>query len=66
MAMRAVIEQHKMRRSSARQREQVEMRLLLRIVAFLVVAGGIALVGYAMFSELPAPQSEVSVPVEVR
>lgn len=42
------------------------MRLLLRMVMFLVVAGGLALVGYAMFSELPAPQSEVSVPVEIR
>lgn len=66
MAMRVVIEQHKMRRSGARQREQVEMRLLLRIVAFVVVAGGLTLLGYAMFSELPAPQSDVTVPVEVQ
>lgn len=66
MAGAAVIEQDKMRRSSARRREQVQMRFLLRTVIFLVVAGGLALVGYAMFSDLPAPQGEVSVPVEVR
>lgn len=66
MAMSTVIEQHKMRRSSVRQREQVEMRFLLRIVLFFGVAAGVTLLGYAIFSELPAPQSEVSVPVEVQ
>jgi hypothetical protein len=66
MANFAMIEHDKMRRSSARQREQVKMRFLIRIVVFLVVAGGLTLLGYAMFSELPAPQNEIVVPVEVR
>lgn len=42
------------------------MRTLLRIVLFLIVAGGITFLGYAVFSELPAPRNEVTMPVEVR
>lgn len=40
------------------------MRLGLRLVFFLIVAAGLGLLGLAIFSELPAPTSEVSVPVE--
>jgi hypothetical protein len=42
------------------------MRILLMVVLFLVVVGGLALVGYAVFFDLPAPQTDISVPVEPR
>lgn len=40
------------------------MRLGFRLVFYLVIAAVLGLVGYAVFSELPAPTEEVSVPVE--
>ncbi len=42
------------------------MRFVLKAVVFLVLAGGIALVGYAIFSDLPAPTQEVTLPVQPR
>lgn len=40
------------------------MRILMRAVLFLVVVAGVGLVGYAIFSDLPAPTREVALPVE--
>ena len=40
------------------------MRILVRTVLFLVVVAGAGLVGYAIFSDLPAPTREVVLPVE--
>lgn len=37
---------------------------LLKILFYLAIIGGIGLVGYALFFDLPAPQSEVSLPIE--
>lgn len=42
------------------------MRYFLIAVLFLVVVGGAALVGYSLLFELPAPQRDISVPVEPR
>ena len=42
------------------------MRFVLKAVLFLVVVAGIALVGLAIFSDLPAPTREISVPVEAK
>jgi hypothetical protein len=42
------------------------MRFALKAVLWLVVLGAIGLVGFAMFSELPAPSREISLPVEAR
>jgi hypothetical protein len=42
------------------------MRILLRLVLFLVVAGAVGLVGFAIFSDLPAPQREVELPIEAQ
>jgi len=42
------------------------MRFVLRAVLFLVVVAGVALVGLAIFSDLPAPTREISVPVEAK
>lgn len=33
---------------------------LIKILFYLAVIGGIGIVGYALFFELPAPQSEVT------
>lgn len=41
------------------------MRLLLKLVLVLAILAVLALVGFAMFSDLPAPSEERSVPVEV-
>jgi hypothetical protein len=60
-----VIEQVTMPRSSG-TREQVPMRILLKSVLLLVAAGAVALVGFAIFSELPAPVREVSLPIAVQ
>jgi hypothetical protein len=40
------------------------MRLGFRLVLYLLIAAVLGLVGFAMFSDLPAPTSEVSVPVQ--
>jgi hypothetical protein len=42
------------------------MRTFVRIVAYLVVLGSVGLVGFAIFSDLPAPQRQVSLPVEAK
>ncbi len=42
------------------------MRMILRIVLYLVVVAAVGLVGLAIFSDLPAPQHEVEVPVEAK
>jgi len=42
------------------------MRLVLKAAALLVVLGVIGLVGLAIFSDLPAPVSEITLPVEAR
>ena len=33
---------------------------LMKVIFYLAVIGGIGIVGYALFFELPAPQSEVT------
>jgi hypothetical protein len=40
------------------------MRFLIKAVLLLLVLGGIALVGYAMFWDLPAPEREIVIPVQ--
>jgi hypothetical protein len=42
------------------------MRTLVRIVAYLVLVAVVGLLGIAIFSDLPAPQREVELPVEAR
>ncbi len=38
---------------------------LIKFLFYLAVIAGIALVGYALFFDLPAPQNEVTVPVQL-
>jgi hypothetical protein len=40
------------------------MRFLIKAVFVLLVLCGIALVGYAMFWDLPAPEREIVIPVQ--
>jgi hypothetical protein len=40
------------------------MRIVLRAILYLVVIAGLGLVGYAVFSDLPAPTREIVLPVE--
>lgn len=42
------------------------MRFVLKAVLFLVLAAVIALLGLAIFSDLPAPTREISIPVETK
>lgn len=42
------------------------MRLVLKAVAFLVAIGAIGLFGVAVFSDLPAPTREITLPVSPR
>lgn len=42
------------------------MRTLFRIVLYLALVAVAGLVGMAIFSDLPAPQREVELPVEAR
>jgi hypothetical protein len=42
------------------------MRVLFKATAFLVLIGGAGLLGFAIFSDLPAPTRVVSLPVEAR
>lgn len=37
---------------------------LIKVLFYLAVFGGIGLVGYALFFDLPAPQSEVTQSIE--
>ena len=40
------------------------MRIFVRIVLYLVLVAVLGLVGFAIFSDLPAPQREVELPFE--
>jgi hypothetical protein len=40
------------------------MRFLIKGVLSLVILGAVLLVGFAIFSDLPAPTREVAVPVK--
>lgn len=42
------------------------MRFALKAVSIMVVLAGLGVLGFAIFSELPAPTREVSRPVEVQ
>ena len=42
------------------------MRLVLRAIVFLVIAGGLGLLAVAVFSDLPAPRREVTLPVDAK
>ena len=42
------------------------MRILFRIVLYLALVAVLGLVGFAIFSDLPAPQREVELPVEAK
>lgn len=42
------------------------MRLVYRALLLLVILGVVALLSFAIFSDLPAPSHEVSVPIEAR
>lgn len=37
---------------------------LIKILFYLAIICGIGIVGYALFFDLPAPQSEVTLPIE--
>jgi Na+/proline symporter len=60
-----VIEQFTMRRQAARA-VQDRMRIFFKIVLYLVIVAVVGLLGMAIFSDLPAPQREVEVPVEAQ
>ncbi len=42
------------------------MRTLLKLIFYSCLLGAVGLVGFAIFSELPAPQREVVIPLEVQ
>ena len=42
------------------------MRLIFRIVLYLVLVAVVGLLALAIFSDLPAPQREVTMPVEAK
>jgi hypothetical protein len=42
------------------------MRMILRIVLYLAIVAVVGLLGLAIFSDLPAPQHEVELPVEAK
>jgi hypothetical protein len=42
------------------------MRFFLKALVVLVFLGGLALVAYAVFFDLPSPQRDIVVPVEQR
>lgn len=42
------------------------MRLVYKVVLLLVILAVVALLGFAIFSDLPAPSREISVPIEAR
>ena len=46
------------------RQEQAKMFRLIKFLFYLAVIGGIAVVGYALFFELPAPQNEVTVQIQ--
>jgi hypothetical protein len=42
------------------------MRIFLKVVVFLAAVGVVGLLGFAIFSDLPAPQREVELPIEAQ
>ncbi|HET9069492.1 MAG TPA: hypothetical protein VFN28_12670 [Amaricoccus sp.] len=42
------------------------MRIFGRILLYLVLVAVVGLTGFAIFSDLPAPQRDVEVPVEAK
>lgn len=40
------------------------MGRLIKYIFYLIVLGGIGLTGFTLFSDLPAPTTEVVIPVE--
>ena len=44
---------------------QRQMGRLIKLILFLVLAGAAVVLGYAIFSELPAPTEDVVVPIPV-
>ena len=42
------------------------MRLIFRIVLYLALVAVVGLLALAIFSDLPAPQREVTMPVEAK
>ena len=42
------------------------MRTVLRIVLYLVLVAVVGLFGIAVFSDLPAPQRQVELPIEAK
>ena len=45
-------------------KEQEVMFRLLKILFYLAILSGLGLVGYALFFDLPAPTTEVTLPIE--
>ncbi len=42
------------------------MRTLLKLIFFSCLLGAVALLGFAIFSELPTPQRVVVIPLELQ
>jgi hypothetical protein len=42
------------------------MRIISRIVLYLILVAVVGLLGLAIFSDLPAPQHQVDLPVEAK
>jgi hypothetical protein len=42
------------------------MRLVFKVILYLVLVAVVGLLALAIFSDLPAPQSEVTLPVEAK
>ena len=42
------------------------MRTIFRIILYLVLVAVVGLVGFAVFSDLPAPEHQVELPVEAK
>ena len=61
-----MIEQFTMRRQAGTGRAGTDADVLLRIVLYLVLVAVVGLLGFAIFSDLPAPQREVELPVEAK
>jgi hypothetical protein len=40
------------------------MRFLVRAIIYIAVLGSVALIGFAVFSDLPAPRAEISRPID--
>lgn len=42
------------------------MRMIVKVVLALLLIGAVVFFGLAMFSDLPAPSREITLPVEAR